>query len=455
MADMTATGGVAAAGFGGSLSTASALLAQQLARERASAGLALSCSVLDRCSAPGATDFLRLRLTTSSSRGCSKEPCDVEGPAELQEGAYLMALLIQSQVNSSYVPAVASVPGRRQGGAFVGLAHCALLGQPALEDIQPWSEAVLLSRLYGDPLRPLRELIAAAESWLRQVGDDAPAEAAATSDGEAAAHWSRWIASAAPGELPASAPPPELYTFAHRGAASVAVQQRRGRGQGFDVDTTGDLVWPTAIVFCHYLCDHPQLLAGRRVLDLGAGTGLVGLVAAAMGASVTLTDVPRVLPLLTQNVAGATAGCWRSPSAHTTPALAGAAQVRPLYWGDRHDMDRLLAEGGPFDVVLCCEVVYQQPPAVLDSLRQTIRELLLPSEGTLVFAYQQRDGAEMSDSLFFRSLESDGFSEIPCEALTAWDDAWDDTIDRVVRAYRAAPPAAASTTSASPAAAAL
>jgi predicted nicotinamide N-methyase len=53
----------------------------------------------------------------------------------------------------------------------------------------------------------------------------------------------------------------------------------------------GLYVWPSAIVLSHYLYhDHYHSLRDKRVLELGAGTSLVGLLASALGAKVTLTD---------------------------------------------------------------------------------------------------------------------------------------------------------------------
>ncbi|MER8802848.1 50S ribosomal protein L11 methyltransferase [Mesorhizobium sp. M0998] len=44
-------------------------------------------------------------------------------------------------------------------------------------------------------------------------------------------------------------------------------------------------VWAGGAVLARYIFDRPETVAGRRVLDLGAGSGLVGIAAAKAGAS--------------------------------------------------------------------------------------------------------------------------------------------------------------------------
>lgn len=61
-------------------------------------------------------------------------------------------------------------------------------------------------------------------------------------------------------------------------------------------DPLGLDVWPAALELCAYLAWNPHLVQGRAVLELGAGVGLPGLLAAQLGAlRVVLTDYePRV-----------------------------------------------------------------------------------------------------------------------------------------------------------------
>lgn len=52
----------------------------------------------------------------------------------------------------------------------------------------------------------------------------------------------------------------------------------------------GLALWPAAIALAHEIAARGDEMRGRRILELGAGTGLPGIVAASLGASVVQTD---------------------------------------------------------------------------------------------------------------------------------------------------------------------
>lgn len=77
---------------------------------------------------------------------------------------------------------------------------------------------------------------------------------------------------------------------------------------------TGGMIWDAEVILAHRLverygsnseavgrgCDS---LVGKRVIELGAGAGLAGIVAAQLGAAVVVfTEIEKVLPVLTRNV---------------------------------------------------------------------------------------------------------------------------------------------------------
>merc|ERR1719331_1715627 len=93
----------------------------------------------------------------------------------------------------------------------------------------------------------------------------------------------------------AAAPPPsetdgDVFEIVV-GDETVRCVHERGRGIAFRI-------WPGAQFLVKYFTEDPagrKVLAGGKppfVLELGAGTGLCGLVLAALGCPVVLTDLP-------------------------------------------------------------------------------------------------------------------------------------------------------------------
>ena len=62
-------------------------------------------------------------------------------------------------------------------------------------------------------------------------------------------------------------------------------------------------MWRGALLLSDFVLANPQLLQGKTVLELAAGTGLTSIVAATLAHAVTATDVSRgeILPLIRKN----------------------------------------------------------------------------------------------------------------------------------------------------------
>jgi predicted nicotinamide N-methyase len=73
------------------------------------------------------------------------------------------------------------------------------------------------------------------------------------------------------------------------------------RSEEFEHFPFGLLLWDSAPVLAGALFEQPDLVAGKTVLELGAGVGVAGLVAAALGGRVTQTDHGREALALCQS----------------------------------------------------------------------------------------------------------------------------------------------------------
>jgi len=105
----------------------------------------------------------------------------------------------------------------------------------------------------------------------------------------------------------------------------------------------GSFTWPSAYVLAEYLWYmNRHMLQGRQILELGCGTGLPGLVAAACGASVLLTDDEDVdialknarVSLLTNNPVTWTRQKLENQATPPTsePIFLSSSKIAPFTW---------------------------------------------------------------------------------------------------------------------------
>ena len=161
---------------------------------------------------------------------------------------------------------------------------------------------------------------------------------------------------------------PFVYNFtppasAVAAAASAALRPSLTIVQANNVGSTGGALWTAGLALSRYLEHaHAVSLRGQRVLELGCGTGLAGLVAAALGANAVLTDIASVLPLLQSNV-----DC----NAAAVAAGGGTAEVAELTWGTT---PIAVDYGASFDLIIAADVIYE--PAHVPLLLGVLQELL-------------------------------------------------------------------------------
>jgi hypothetical protein len=120
----------------------------------------------------------------------------------------------------------------------------------------------------------------------------------------------------------------------------------------------------------------PALLRKRRVVELGAGPGLPGIVAALCGARVVLTDMQ---PTLNEICAPNAEANQRGVKAASKGGGGGSVTVAELMWGEDVGPD-VSASGMAVDVVLGADVVFDEEhfPLLLHTLKQL---LPLPAGG--------------------------------------------------------------------------
>ncbi|XP_053150990.1 EEF1A lysine methyltransferase 3 isoform X7 [Hemicordylus capensis] len=138
-----------------------------------------------------------------------------------------------------------------------------------------------------------------------------------------------------------------------------------------------------ALALCDYFEAQKLNFWGKKVIELGAGTGIVGILAALLGGDVTITDLPVALKQIEENV-------------HRNLPVECVARTRvcALSWGLNHK-----EFPNNFDFILGADIVYLKDTYPL--LIRTLQYLCGP-QTTIYLSSKMRQ--EHSAMIFFENL---------------------------------------------------
>jgi predicted nicotinamide N-methyase len=180
----------------------------------------------------------------------------------------------------------------------------------------------------------------------------------------------------------------------------------------------GVVLWPAAIALAHDVASRAEAFRGRTALELGAGTGLPGIVAATLGARVVQTDRQEV----------AMSVCRRNGERN------GAAGIehRLADWTEWADEAR-------YDWILGSDILYGE--VMHPHLRRIFERNLAPG-GRVLLA----DPFRATSLRLLEALEADGWTV----AIAKWNVGAEET-PRPVGVFELAPPASTAGGEAGPA----
>lgn len=152
------------------------------------------------------------------------------------------------------------------------------------------------------------------------------------------------------------------WSFLHTGAVLTVEQEAKYLDQESGRLPYGAMLWPASIALAQEVLAKASGLPGQRVLELGAGTGIPGIVAATLGAHVLQIDRSPIAVHL----------CERNRDRNR----AKSVEVRCVQW-DEFQTDQ------QFDLIVGSDVLYA---ATMHGRLRAICDAYLAPKGTVLFA---------------------------------------------------------------------
>ena len=178
------------------------------------------------------------------------------------------------------------------------------------------------------------------------------------------------------------------WTILHTGAVLSGADEAIFLSQLKDRLPYGVALWPASIALAHDVISRPDAFGGTTVLELGAGTGLPGIVAASLGAKVVQTDRQELALFI----------CRRNGQRNGVHAI----DYRLADWSSWSDTTR-------YDWILGSDILYAQ--STHEHLRQIFAANLAPGGRILL-----SDPFRAMSLRVLETLEADGW----VIALSKW-----------------------------------
>ena len=217
-----------------------------------------------------------------------------------------------------------------------------------------------------------------------------------------------WTATESAEEITAAGP----RSFLLPGATAVTVHELDFADGG-----TGARVWDAAIALSIWLTQNAHVVRRKRVLELGAGTGLSGISAALAGArDVTLSELAELPGAKMQLGGGAASECSAARLLPNIDAnlmrnglLPPAARSLALDWEECLEADYTPAAGS-YDVVLGSDLVYEG--FNVDALLAALLTLTAPGGTAYLISASLRFTKSAGALTLLKALKLEGTTEL-------------------------------------------